>query len=587
MKFFGEAWSISKIYFIYMIVNILIKGFLPLVNIMIPKLIINELTDEQEWFNLIRYVLEIVGINFFANTVMNILENRMQHFEQGFSNHLKEKLGNQSMNIDYNFIENHSDMQNFERAKCGMFWYSGGLTNVSRAISIILSNIITIICIINVIISTRQIYILIVGFVVGFFAFSEKMNSKYDLTFFREMIKFNREFRYYTGIIKNFQFGKEIRLFSAQNLIMSRLDKYRKYSDEIFKNRAKQKSITALWLSFVYLVFQISMYISICIQIVSDKITIGDFSLLSSAYNNFLDKCNEIMSQYFGLVRSLDLINDYYNYFEWYKIEEDVKEDSKYVQINDFKDYIIEFQNVSFAYPGTEKTVLKNVNLRIQPNQKISIVGRNGAGKTTFIKLLIGLYRPTEGKILINGINAEEISRKDRFHIFGVVFQDYQHYPISIYDNVMLNQEVDETKFWDIMEKIDLNEFVKKLPEGKDTLLYKQFSERGVELSGGQAQKLAIARALYKNAKILILDEPTSALDPQTEFEINQKIHQVESVKNVIFISHRLSSCRICDRTIVFHKGEIVQDGHHNELIEDKNGIYYKLFQSQSQYYTN
>lgn len=244
----------------------------------------------------------------------------------------------------------------------------------------------------------------------------------------------------------------------------------------------------------------------------------------------------------------------------------------------------IEFRNVTFAYPGTDKKVLDGVNITVEPGEHLSIVGLNGAGKTTFIKLLCRLYDPTEGEILVDGRNIMEYDYKEYVGQFAPVFQDFKIFGFSIGENIVFDN-MDQVRLKEILKLTGLDGMTQKLPKGVDTPVFKMFEEDGIEPSGGEQQKMAIARALYKNASVIILDEPTAALDPMAEYEIYKQFHSLVGDKTAFYISHRLSSCRFCDKIAVFSEGGIAEYGSHEELVNISGGIYAKMFEAQAQYY--
>jgi len=251
-------------------------------------------------------------------------------------------------------------------------------------------------------------------------------------------------------------------------------------------------------------------------------------------------------------------------------------------------DYELEFINVSFKYPGSETYALKNVNLKLHVGKRLAVVGRNGSGKTTLIKLLCRLYDPTKGVITLNGVDIKKYILNDYIRIFSVVFQDFALLHLPLGENVAASGEYDENAVTQALEKTGfgprLADFA-ELEKGLQTLLYKGSDQEGILISGGEAQKIALARALYKDAPFVILDEPTSALDPLAEYEIYTKFEQIVGDKTAIYISHRLSSCRFCDNIAVFKDGELVQQGSHDALTADREGDYFKLWTAQAQHY--
>lgn len=252
---------------------------------------------------------------------------------------------------------------------------------------------------------------------------------------------------------------------------------------------------------------------------------------------------------------------------------------------NSCKGFAIEFCNVSFRYPGQENYALRNVSMTFHAGQKMAVVGRNGSGKTTFIKLLCRLYDPTEGKILLNGIDIRKYNYYEYMQLFSVVFQDFKLLSFGLGQNVAGAMSIDSAKAEQCLRDAGFGMRLDKLPHGLSTALYKNFDENGVDISGGEAQKIALARALYKDAPLMILDEPTAALDPVAEFEVYNRMNDMIGNKTAVFISHRLSSCRFCQDIAVFHGGRLVQRGSHDALVHDKSGMYYKLWNAQAQYY--
>ena len=249
------------------------------------------------------------------------------------------------------------------------------------------------------------------------------------------------------------------------------------------------------------------------------------------------------------------------------------------------RQYEVEFRHVSFRYPGSENWALQDVSLKFEIGKRLAIVGENGSGKTTFIKLLCRLYDPQEGQILLNGIDIRKYSYRDYMQIFSVVFQDFQLISQSLGSNVAGTLEYDRDRVRRALEDAGLGERLQTMPQGLDTQLYKDFGENGVEISGGEAQKIAIARALYKDAPFIILDEPTAALDPIAEADIYSRFNEIAGDRTAIYISHRLSSCKFCDEIAVFDQGHIVQRGSHEALLQDSSGLYRRLWDAQAQYY--
>lgn len=255
------------------------------------------------------------------------------------------------------------------------------------------------------------------------------------------------------------------------------------------------------------------------------------------------------------------------------------------VEKRDDNQYRLQVRNVSFSYPGTDRNQLQGISLDFAVGEKVAVVGMNGSGKTTLIKLLARFYDPTEGEILLNGIDIKKFAYEEYLSLFSIVFQDFKLLSFELGQNVAAATEYDEEKVWSCLEKAGVSDRVFRMQDGLHTYLYTDYEPSGIEISGGEAQKIAMARALYKEAPFIILDEPTAALDPISEFEIYKKFDEIVDGRTAIYISHRLSSCRFCDTIIVFDEGRIVQQGNHDTLIQDTSGKYYELWHAQAQYY--
>ena len=270
---------------------------------------------------------------------------------------------------------------------------------------------------------------------------------------------------------------------------------------------------------------------------------------------------------------------------DFLELENEMYQGSLTTEKRNDRNYSIEFKNVSFQYPGMDSYALKDISFKFDISKKLAVVGQNGSGKTTFIKLLCRLYDPTEGEILLNGIDIRKYSYEDYIKIFSVVFQDFKLLSFPLGENVAASVTVNEEKALKCLYEAGFGERFEKMKYGLKTNISKELEEESEEISGGEAQKIAIARAVYKDAPFIILDEPTAALDPIAEFEIYTKFNDIIGDKTAVYISHRLASCKFCDDIAVFHEGKLVQRGTHELLLLDEDGKYSELWKSQAQYY--
>ena len=392
---------------------------------------------------------------------------------------------------------------------------------------------------------------------------------------------------YFLSRIHEYKQGKDIRTYGGQKLIETYLNK----SDGIMAGWMKiavgNMSLNGFVTGMASGLLQIFAYLFVVFRAAAGALAIGSLLKYAATIYRFSTALTRVISEVSQLTMSAKRQQAT---MEYMNVKDVLYKGSLPVEKRFFcedgdNDYEIEFRNVSFRYPGSEKYVLKNFSFKFRTGERLAVVGMNGSGKTTFIKLLCRLYDPTDGEILLNGIDIRKYDYREYMTIFSVVFQDFKIFAFSIAQNVAASLDYDKAKAESCLVKAGFGERLTTLPEGAETYLYKNFDKEGVEISGGEAQKIALARALYKDAPFIILDEPTAALDPVAEFEIYSRFNEIIGKKTAIYISHRLSSCRFCDDIAVFHEGCLVQRGSHEELSADREGKYYELWQAQARYY--
>ena len=380
----------------------------------------------------------------------------------------------------------------------------------------------------------------------------------------------NQWSNFYSDYLKDYRSGKDIRMFGMQKLI---LDNVRKMNDQYlhFSEQANRKlELYTVGKGLLSIVLKLAVYSYILIAFLKHEVQIGEVAA-SVAY---IVLCVRDVMEIVGSWQQLKNNNAYLELDE-----ETANRSEKEVQQTPCK---IEFRDVSFRYPDSKDFVLKHLNATINPQEKIAVVGKNGSGKTTFIKLLCRLYEPTEGSILVNGKDISEYEYGEYLRMLSVVFQDFALFSMPLKENVSGSQHPDTDRVKLCLEKVGNTD---SLVARMDAWLYKYASDDGIELSGGEAQKVAIARALYKDGAIMVLDEPTSAMDAKSEEKVFKHFKAITESKNVFFISHRLSACKICDRILVFDQQGIVQQGTHDALLENADGLYYKMWHAQTKNY--
>jgi ATP-binding cassette subfamily B protein len=329
-------------------------------------------------------------------------------------------------------------------------------------------------------------------------------------------------------------------------------------------------------------IFTALIYIFVCLKSWSGAFGVGSVTQYIGAITALSGGVSSLISFFGGMRNNAPYLR---TTFEFLDIPNAMYQGSLTTEKRSDKKYEIEFCNVGFKYPSSDEYALKNVSLKFKIGQRLAVVGQNGSGKTTFIKLLCRLYDPTEGEILLNGIDIRKYDYLQYMDIFSVVFQDFKLLSFSLGQNVAASSGYDSGKAEECLNKVGFGERLQAMNKSLETCLYKDLEEDGVEISGGEAQKIALARALYKDAPFIVLDEPTAALDPVAEFEVYSKMNEIAGDKTAVFISHRLSSCRFCQDIAVFHEGELIQRGSHDALLADETGKYHELWNAQAQYY--
>ena len=392
----------------------------------------------------------------------------------------------------------------------------------------------------------------------------------------------NKIYYYFLNLFSDYKTGKEIRLYKEQNIINDiATSKIVTDGETIMKKTALQCARSSSIVAILASIVGFGVYLFIGVKGLLGLFSVGSLVLYCGSFLQIVKGVMK-MTWTFGQTEKIIPLVNYY--FEILNTRDEMTYGTKEIDLAD--NFDIEFKNVSFRYPNCETYALKNVNIKINSGEHYAIVGKNGSGKTTFIKLLCRLYDVSKGAILINGINIKEYTKDSIIRLYSVVFQDYKIFSLTAAQNIAASDDYDKAKLYDSFEKADIKERILKMANKENTYLYKDLDENGVEISGGEAQKLALTRALYKDAPIVILDEPTASMDPISESSMYSRFNYFVENKTTIYISHRLSSCAFCDNIAVFDKAELVEVGTHQNLIK-LNGKYAELWSAQAEYYLN
>ena len=568
-------------------VKTVITAVRALLPVIVSPMIIDELIGDRDVKTLIILAAVLIGGEFIIGVILERISNQLMKYQQRLDNHFNILTGQHSMELDFQLTEDKEALDQVEKARTGMDWYSGGAYGIAEQIFGFASNVLRIFGLVTIISLNAPILLLVILAYVIIMGFVSAKNNKIGFEVYKKLAKINRLFGYFGWNIVDFRYGKDIRLYDARKMMVDCWDRNSDASNAQWKWQAETGMKYYLIGNIANIIRMMGSYLYVGFLAIKGVFSLGVLVQMIQA----ADELNNTLG---GLVSNTQEILKRCNYaYEFVLFMEYPEALEKGEKAVDKEIREIEFRNVSFKYPGTDKMILDNISIKIGAGEHLSIVGLNGAGKTTFIKLLCRLYDPTSGEILVNGVNIKEYDYQQYMALFAPVFQDFRLFAFPIEENITLVDEDDKEYYTGdeseriekIIEMVNLAQMMEKLEKGRKTTLFKYFEENGIEPSGGEQQKIAIARALYKSSPVVILDEPTAALDPIAEYEIYKQFHTLVGDKTAFYISHRLSSCRFCDTIAVFSEGKIAEYGNHDTLVKMAGGIYAKMFEAQAQYY--
>ena len=576
-----------------------VTAVMPFINIWFTSKIIDLLDTGADMKELALYIGLAVGINlilfflsYFLNDMYFMYRSLMYNKElQNISEKLFKTEYQKLENSDFKeLIHKHSEAQ--DRVFSAFVQFSWMMRDfISGALTLIISIIIVIPLFKIGFTKTGETYFEKPVFLLTIFAAIAVMvviilvvAMKMNKAWFKasdEYSRLDRIFYYFLNMFTDYNTGKEIRLYKEQNLIEHTatdilLTDGEKLLKKVSLNSAKSSSFVAILGAIV----GFGIYLFIGVKGLYGLFGIGSLVLYCGSFMQIINGIMKMAATFGKTEEMVPLVN---YYFDIMNTKDEMEYGDKVLDTTEFE---LEFKNVSFRYPDAENYSLKNINIKIKNGEHLAVVGRNGSGKTTSIKLMCRLYDVTDGEILINGINIKDYTKESIIQLYSVVFQDFRIFSLPLNDNVCAGKEHDKDKLYNCLEQANIKERTESLPNKDNTILYKDMDKAGVEISGGEAQKLALARALYKDSPVVILDEPTASLDPIAENEIYSRFNSFTQNKTAIYISHRLSSCVFCNRIAVFDKAELVETGTHNELLNN-SGKYSELWNAQAQYYLN
>ena len=579
MKFIKFSFKADKKYYFLVLLNCIINALLTVFNSYSLSLIIA--TCEKGDYTSSLYVGGAIAlINVLFYFLCKLLSSRIEIETQVMNNRVNEELCYILTRVEFQAIEDPYYLELTERAKQAIE-NQGCIFGFISSLASLLQGIITLFGLMAVILTFDYIVLIIIFVSFVIFTGLTLLSLKTQVKFFNDLIPINRRFGYYLTILTEPRYGKDFRFYPIGKFMNKKFEDYGDEQAKYFKRFGNILGLVGAAQSVLKVIENILIYSYLILKTIKNSLPVSKFSLFISCALSFSSVIESMVNTSTSFLR----------YSQYVAPIMELVELPLPVEKKDaipFEEEIetIEFRNVSFTYPRTTSKILDNVSFKINKGEKISVVGLNGAGKTTIVKLICRLYKINEGEILVNGVNIDHYNYSSYISKISAVFQDFKLFAYSIKENI-LNEDGDEKEAYQIACKVGLKEKIDKLEDGINSLYSKSFDEKGIELSGGECQKVAIGRALHSKSSLIILDEPTSALDPIAEAEIYSSFNNLVQNKTALYISHRMSSSVFCDKVLILNNGKVEDFAPHKELIKKKDSLYYKLFTSQAKNYAS
>ncbi len=579
---FRFMWANDRVFIFLSLIRAVVQGVSVFPSLYVMSCTINSLTDREEFSRYFLTIALLLGASLVLNFADTFLSEQITRRNDRMKMILKKQVMEVCVSVDYDKLAGCDFADKKEKAMLAL--NETGVGFMMNNITTLLSSVFMLAGSVAVLNQVNLLFVVPIVLIIVVQVFHSLQESRYEFNDQKTRPERERKDRYIRDISSNIEYAKEVRLFHLKDHL---LDYIKQVNHRLLELRRKSRIEYLLPVSVIAsvanIIMEASIYLYLGYQAITGQILIGDIALVGGVLRTITGRIENVISVImFYVANSL-----YACYiFDFFKEKDSCAMNASGTALEKSKKaHTIEFKNVSFRYPGSENYALENVNVVIKPGAHMLIVGENGAGKSTFIKLLLRIYRPTSGTILLDGVDIQKIRLRDYLDCFSTVFQDYRLFAASIDENVSALREPEQDRVADAYVQVGLDDKIGSLKKGGGTSLYRIFDEEGVEMSGGQLQKLAIARAVYKDTPFLIFDEPTSALDPLSEREIYTRFNSASQDRTTLYISHRLSSAKFCDDILVFQGGHIIEHGSHDELMR-ADGEYHDLFTMQMELYS-
>lgn len=584
----STLYNVSKNYTRLYIVESVLQPVISFINVILLAFILDEVQKEQRYKIIILELGVFIVLSFLCTIFLSIVRNKKSYYYEELFKNEKMYMAEKTMQLSYESVESRyvnslkNKIENDNQNGYNIFYLNAFLGPfISNIVNIIMSVLMFISIFLQTSVGVQVKIILLCCIVIKTITklFATKKINLNKIDMYEKLAPNNILDNYYNQLLEEYQIGKDIRIFKLDGLVINTLKKINISNYDIVSSITKKIRTKEIILEIIENILNCVIYIMVVLLVTNYNIQLGDIVRVINGIVIFSASTSDMVCNIQSLFNNNKYLKKYFEYLDLPSYEKKSGE-----KIGTSNSSTIEFENVCYQYNNSNEFILKNINFKINEGEKVALVGANGSGKTTIIKLLSGLYQPQKGNIKISGKDIEKYLTKEFRKYIGIMFQDFKIFSFTMKDNICMNRDVEDVQLKSILEKADLLKLLSKTKEGIDTYLYKDYGD-GHEISGGEAQKIAFARALYKNVGILLLDEPSSALDPKSEYKLFNNIFEESFRNSVLLVSHRMGICRRCDKIIVLKEGEIVQEGKHKELLKDRENEYYKLWNAQAQYY--
>lgn len=575
IRFMHLAWSIYPQLFFLLTFSALIQSISSLFTVYALAYMMDVL-EKGLMDQSVKTILCITIIEGVFFLLKRIMKAKMETAKERMNERVNQKISDKIMTLPFACLEDTHYVQLKNDAIMGMnnmgavYTFFDGFTGFATNTVVILT-----LSVVLFQFDRRLVAVLAIGVLCTLAV--TMIATKQNVEVFKKLLPINFKYGYYLDTLLSPSLAKDFRLYSVYDVMDSQLHTYVGEMGKYFRKTVTRSGMFDTAVSCIRYGCMGIIYTLVGMETIQRNLPVSQFTLITTSAISFSSAISAMIIAGSGFTRGVEYVKPV---LEFMDMQETCKEGDKELQEVE----TITFEHVTFHYPHTKTNVLEDVSFTIHKHEKISIVGLNGAGKTTIVKLLCKLYPCDSGEIKINGINIYAYTNTSYMQQISSVFQDYKLFNYSIRENVQPDMSKEKCK--EVLKETGVYDVVEKLPAGMESSIGKSYDENGVELSGGQLQKIAIARAVSKPSQILILDEPTSALDPKSEADIYENFNRLAKDKTALYISHRMSSSMFCDKILVLNKGKVEAFAPHKELMKDTDSLYYKLFSTQALNYS-